>query len=192
MASVGMRVHVSWLQATAQPWNANQFSGCSLRNASPPGTTSVTTVPAPGALVIVSLPSIRAARSRIPRNPKCPGLPCSKTAVSIPIPSQGHRLISIRQDSHDERLRAALVPQGVRPPHPHSQRPYVSPVAGRSLVRPCISRLAQARRELGLVVIAARSQPNRLQSLRVTAGRSPPAARIFSTSASKTTAGSSP
>src|SRR5580658_65360 len=39
----------------------------------PPGTTSLISVPVAAELRTVSLPAMRAARSRIPCRPKCPG-----------------------------------------------------------------------------------------------------------------------
>ena len=51
-----------------------------------PGTTSFTSVPDAGELLTVSLPAMRAARSRIPCRPKCPSLPRSATLGSIPTP----------------------------------------------------------------------------------------------------------
>ena len=52
----------------------------------PPGTTTVISVPEVAELTRVSLAPMRAARSRIPCNPKCPSFPLSTTVGSMPMP----------------------------------------------------------------------------------------------------------
>jgi hypothetical protein len=66
--------------------NKDRRPGILFRKMMPPGTTSLISVPEFVELTIVSLPPMREARSRIPRNPKCPSFPVSTMAGSIPVP----------------------------------------------------------------------------------------------------------
>jgi hypothetical protein len=61
-----------------------------------PGTTSLISVPEFEELMSVSLPPIRAVRSRIPRRPKCPSFPRSEIAGSIPVPLSSTRRVRSR------------------------------------------------------------------------------------------------
>src|SRR5207253_3706102 len=68
------------------PVNQDRRTGIFLRKMMPPGTISVISVPEFEELLRVSFPLMRAARSRIPCSPKCPSLPPSAKARSIPAP----------------------------------------------------------------------------------------------------------
>src|ERR1700674_206020 len=57
-----------------------------FRKMMPPGTISLISVPELEELPSVSLPPMRAARSRIPCSPKCPSFPRSAMTGSIPVP----------------------------------------------------------------------------------------------------------
>ena len=61
-----------------------------------PGTVSLISVPDLDELPSVSLPPMRAARSRIPCSQKCPSFPLSTIAGSIPVPLSSTRRVSSR------------------------------------------------------------------------------------------------
>jgi len=73
------------------------FEPLALRKTMPPGTMSVISVPEFAELTSVSAAPIRAARSRIPCNPKCPSLPCSATSWSMPAPLSRIRMMRSRE-----------------------------------------------------------------------------------------------
>jgi hypothetical protein len=65
---------------------SDRRTGILLRKMMPPGTNNLISVPEFEELPSVSLPPMRAARSRIPGSPKCPSFPLSAIAGSMPVP----------------------------------------------------------------------------------------------------------
>src|SRR4029450_3861981 len=84
----------STLSSSTRRAHRNRFAvqdrrrpGAARSKASPAGTLSSTSVPAPARLRIFSVAPMRSARSRMPVRPQCPSRPPWTTCSPIPLPS---------------------------------------------------------------------------------------------------------